>query len=281
MSYWKRTTNKLRHGIKPKNWDTSLGGYFKGWANYSTGGWLNKHDYNYGQKNDVYFGGAKKDAREKEDFAKGQAALREVGIENDVKGVRAQFGLFDGDPNADPAHKELADIAHKSMTDAHDQYASAYKSYFNPQIDNQFNNATMRANWAGADRGNDGGSADAVRQRPIGEKYIAGRQRIAAGADAGVRGLQDSEQAARLRLEGQARNGLAPEYAVHDELQGLQGNFQHANSAITGETLGDVFGAGANLYNGYQNAYGATQGQRAGSRVNLYDGGDSSGGYYS
>lgn len=217
---------------------------------------------------------------EQQDAEEREAWMRQNGIENNVKGIRAQFGLFEGDPNADPAHAALAKQAAKDIGDSQDRYHQAYLNYFNPQLDDQYNDASRRATWAGVDRGNSGGSADQVRQRPILTRYVEGRQKVAAGADAGVSNLQDQEQAARIRLEGQARNGLAPEYAVRDELSSLGRGYDSANRAIAGDTLGDFFGAGAGINNSYQTGYGQQQGKQNAQRVSLFGDTGESGGRY-
>lgn len=202
------------------------------------------------------------------------------GIDNSVTGIRAQFGLFDGDATANPGQAAYAKEQAAKINQSHDTYHQAYLDYFGPQLDNQFHGAMTKANWAGVNKGTSGGSADAVRERPVLDNYLEGQRKITAGADAGVQNLMDEETQSRNDLVAQARNGLAPEDAVNDSLAGLANAYTSANSQIHNQTLGDVFSTGGNLYSGYQSDVGATQGRNR-ANVGLFDGhgADSNGSY--
>lgn len=191
-----------------------------------------------------------------------QAALRQAGIENNLTGIRAQYGLWDGAKDAPDAARYVADAARTGINATHDRYHQAYLDYFTPQLDQQFTGKLKSNEWTAASRGTTGGSADAVRNRPVLSAYLDAKQKIGAGANAGVQSLMDQEQQSRLRLEDKARNGLAPEYQVSDELSGLGRSLTRANQAIPGQALGDVFNTASDSANSYNQGYGAQTGSR-------------------
>lgn len=224
------------------------------------------------------YGKVRGQQRSREQLARDEraAALRQAGIENDVNGIRAQFGLFDGAAVNSENHANLQALAEASragMDQTHDHFRQSYLDYFNPQVDETARTGMQHASWAAENRGTAGGSADQVRQRPVIERAITDRQKVGANAEAGVQGLIDKENQTRMGLEAQARGGRAPEEAVNDSLRSLMDDYRNAFSQINQGTVGTALTDAGGIYDRYQTSQGDQEGQAAGRRgAGLFDG---------
>ncbi len=131
----------------------------------------------------------------------------------------------------------------------YDDFLGATRDFYGGELGRQKEQADRSLKFAMARSGLAGGSAAVDANRRLGEDYQRGvldAERLAQGA---LADLKASDETSRQNLLSQVAGGMSLTSGATQSAQALQGNLQAAQGRLRADSLGEIFGGLADVYN--------------------------------